>query len=220
MMRECDDGDMRDLLPDFVHGTLPARERERVAAHVGACAACAREAEVIRSVRAAFAAVAPAVSVPRIVAAIPAAPRKAQSGASRNGGGQGTIWRIAAAFGLVALGGLSVVLLRGVFSSPGAPGAATAPVIAATPVPRADSAPAAHAVKAAPSSQQVASQSREDGVSFGGGFSDLTDEQLETLLREVDGMKATPSAEPEEHPAPIAVPVPIVPQQDGAHNAR
>jgi hypothetical protein len=43
-------------------------------------------------------------------------------------------------------------------------------------------------------------------ISFGGGLGDLTDEQLDTLLGEIDALDALPSAEPETHLTPIVLP--------------
>ncbi|MHB1311437.1 MAG: zf-HC2 domain-containing protein, partial [Gemmatimonadaceae bacterium] len=37
-MTECPDGLMRDLLPEYVHGTLPADAAARVDRHLEACA--------------------------------------------------------------------------------------------------------------------------------------------------------------------------------------
>src|SRR5450759_5088733 len=99
MMRDCPDGAIRDLLPDFVHETLPAAERARVERHVAACADCTAEVELIRSARAAFVAIAPAVDVARIVASLPGAPSP-----SRRASASLAPWRVAAAFALVALG--------------------------------------------------------------------------------------------------------------------
>jgi hypothetical protein len=51
-------------------------------------------------------------------------------------------------------------------------------------------------------------------ISFGGGLSDLSDDQLDTLMGELDGLDALPSAEPETHLTPI------LPPADGGHSAR
>jgi len=210
MMRDCADAAMRDLLPDFVHGTLPAGERVRVAEHVAACADCAAEVGLIRSVRRTFSVATPTVNVVRIVAALPGAPAaRARSGA------RSVVWRIAAAFGLVALGSLSVVLLRRAFEQ--APVVASVPPDARVPgAPRAgpDALPAAKQVAVTPRAREIAAATPEDGLSFGGGLSDLTDEQLKALLLEIDGIQATPSVEPEVRTTPI------LPPRDGGSNAK
>jgi len=220
MTSECNDISVRDLLPEYVHDTLPAAERARVTRHLEACDACSAEVAVIRSVRSAFAAVAPKVAIPRIVAALPAAPRPARAAAPVLAGGAAFgFWRIAAGLALVALGGTSVVLARRVMGVRISPAPATAPAIAVAPKARPESgATVRQTATALPAHPPAAGA--EEGVSFGGGFSDLTDDQLKDLLREVDGMQATPSADPEEHVAPIvSVPAPIVPLNDGGNHA-
>jgi anti-sigma factor RsiW len=209
MMRDCPDGTIRDLLPDFVHETLSAAEHARMERHLAACVDCTAEVELIRSARAALAALTPAVDVSRIVASLPATPTASLQRSARLPG-----WRMAAAVGLVALGGLSVVLLRGIFVR--APGGATvtAAGVVATPGAVPDSGPVMRQPPAAARGREVAVTRHEEGVSFGGGMSDLTDDQLKTLLREIDALPATPNTEPEVHTTAIA------PFYDGENHAR
>lgn len=208
MMRDCPDGAIRDLLPDFVHKTLPAAERVRVDRHLAVCADCTAEVGLIRSARAAFVAISPAVDVARIVASLPGAPAQ-----SRRVGAWPAPWRIAAAFALVALGALSVAALRGMFGG-ASEGAKTAvPGVIATRGAGPDSSPTAPQLPLTPRGREVAATHREDGVSFGGGLSDLTDDQLKTLLREIDALPATPSTEPEVHTTAI------LPLHEGGNNA-
>jgi anti-sigma factor RsiW len=208
MMRDCPDGAIRDLLPDFVHETLPEAERVRLARHLAGCADCAAEVELIRSARAAFDALAPAVDVARIAASLPGAPSP-----SRRGGARLAPWRIAAAIALVALGGLSVALLRGVFGGVSDGARATVRGVAAIRRAGPDSGPGAKQVPLTPRGREVAATRPEDGVSFGGGFSDLSDDQLKTLLHEIDVLQATPSPEPEVQTTPI------IPSHEGGYNA-
>lgn len=69
-MTECDNAEMRDLLPDLVNDALSSDERERVREHVASCGACSDEEILLRSMRAARP-VAPRVDVARIVRALP-----------------------------------------------------------------------------------------------------------------------------------------------------
>jgi hypothetical protein len=208
MMRDCLDGAIRDLLPDFVHETLPAAERLRVERHLAACAECTAEVELIRSARAAFVAIAPAVDIARIVASLPGAPVQ-----SRRPSAWPAPWRIAAAFALVALGALSVAALRGMFggASEGAKPAVSG--VIATRGAGLDSSPGTKPAVTTPRGREVAATPREDEVSFGGGLSDLSDDQLKTLLREIDALPATPTTEPEIHSTAI------VPLHEGGNNA-
>src|ERR1035437_1152208 len=100
MMHDCADGDMRDLLPGYVHGALSAAEHATVAAHLETCADCAAEVELIAAASRAFPA--PTVDLGRIVKALPAAPRGARRGVAA-----GHAWRVAAATRIGAVGAVS-----------------------------------------------------------------------------------------------------------------
>lgn len=208
MMNDCQNGDMRDLLPGYVHGTLSAADRSAVTTHLETCADCATEAGLIANASRAFPV--PVLDVERIVKALPSAPRH-----SNRGWLAGGAWRAAAAIGLLALGAYSVVAVRARFSAASRQTAAasaptTSTAVAATSpraVPVIDAPPRAIAPAAA-------SGTRAQGMSFGGGLSDLSDEQLDALLAELNALDSLPSAEPESHLTPI------VPMADGGHNAR
>lgn len=208
MMNDCQNGDVRDLLPEYVHGTLSGADRAAVTEHLRMCADCTAEADLIATASRAFSV--PAIDVERIVKALPSAPR----GAKRVWFATGA-WRAAAAIGLIALGAYSVVAVRARFSTSrqetaAASAPATGTTTAATSsraVPAIDSPARAIATAATPGT-------RAQGISFGGGLSDLTDAQLDTLLGELDALDSLPSAEPESHLTPI------VPLADGGHNAR
>jgi anti-sigma factor RsiW len=210
MLNDCADGDMRDLLPGYVNGTLSGAERAAVARHLQTCVDCAAETRLIETAARAYPA--PGVDTERLVRALSAAPRRA-----RPRGSAGSAWRIAAAIGIVAIGTFSVVALRQFFgaASPrhaaGAPAPAAGAAVAVTAsLPR-----PALADSSVPSSVPSASPGpRAGSLSFGGGLSDLTDDQLDTLLGELDTLDALPSAEPEPTLTPI------VPPADGGHNAR
>src|ERR1035437_1580860 len=111
MMHDCADGDMRDLLPGYVHGALSAAEGATVAAHLETCADCAAEVELIAAASRAFPA--PTVDLGRIVKALPVAPRGARRGVA--GGRAG---RVAAAVGMVVMGAFWVIGLRVSFGAP------------------------------------------------------------------------------------------------------
>ena len=208
MMNDCLDGEMRDLLPGYVHGTLSGAERAAVSSHLLTCADCAAEADLIATASHAYSV--PAIDVERIVRALPSTPRGSQRAWFATGA-----WRAAAAVGLIALGAYSVVVVR---SRLGAPARETA-AVSAPATGTSDAAASPRAVPAIDSPARAmatatASRTRAKGMSFGGGLSDLTDEQLDALLAELDALDSLPSAEPETHLTPI------VPLADGGHNAR
>lgn len=69
-MTDCDNAQIRDLLPDLATARLSAEDSARVRAHLHGCAACAAEYAVICTVRA-LRPGAPRVNVAAIVAALP-----------------------------------------------------------------------------------------------------------------------------------------------------
>jgi predicted anti-sigma-YlaC factor YlaD len=97
-MTDCPNADIRDLLPDLLHGRLEAGDRATVEAHLRDCADCRGELELLRGLR--NAAPSPRVNVDAIAAAIPAYRRR------RSWGSPG--WRIAAAIIFLAVGGSTV----------------------------------------------------------------------------------------------------------------
>lgn len=69
-MDDCVKADVRDLLPDLVHGRLGEGERTVVEAHLTDCVECASEVEVIRRVSAVLALATPRIDVSRVAAAV------------------------------------------------------------------------------------------------------------------------------------------------------
>lgn len=173
-MSDCPNVEIRELLPDYLSGTLSARRREEVREHVTACDDCARELALLQLVRDAYVEATPPVNVGAIVAAIP---RRASRPASRS-------WRsnhafqIAAAVSFIALGGMSLVVARSFFNG-NPPAAPIDPVIAAN---------------------TTAVNGDMPAISFAGGVSDLGDEDLEALLSALESIEALPVTEPAEVP--------------------
>ncbi|MEO7103432.1 MAG: zf-HC2 domain-containing protein [Gemmatimonadaceae bacterium] len=74
MMNDCQNVAVREVLPELAHGALSDVERERVQEHLDACADCAAELAIIRSVLRTAPLV--SVNVASIAAAIPPYRRK------------------------------------------------------------------------------------------------------------------------------------------------
>jgi anti-sigma factor RsiW len=112
-MIDCPNGEMRDRLPDFVHGRLGAVAHAEVAAHTAACAACAAEVALLRDLRVALGGV-PSVDVGRIVGALPTPPvRGARVLVPRERHARRFDWRVAAAVaGIAVIGGSALVVSR------------------------------------------------------------------------------------------------------------
>jgi hypothetical protein len=215
-MRECENEDLHDALPGYAAGRLAGPERARVAEHIAGCAECAAEAELLRMAHQVMMQDTPQADVSRIVAALPAPPAAAArpmlvrteeaSGSDRRGARpiatqpvvkrpsraigyrpMWTGWRIAAAVSTIAVGGLSVAVLRDLGRARSAP----------VTVPAVVSAPAASDGRAAPGSEPENIASADVGLAVGGGLSDLSEGEMEGLLKDLDGIEASPSDEPD-----------------------
>ena len=68
-MSDCTKGEMRDLLPELMHGSLDAETKRALEAHVASCPECAEELALLHALRPALTR-APAVDVQRIAAAV------------------------------------------------------------------------------------------------------------------------------------------------------
>ena len=110
-MNDCLNVEIRELLPEYLSGTLSARRREEVWNHVTACDDCAQELALLQLVRQAYAEATPTVNVGAIVAALP---RKASRPAMRSWR-RGPALQIAAAISFIALGGISLAVARSFF---------------------------------------------------------------------------------------------------------
>ena len=170
-MTDCPRGGMRDLLPDWLHGTLAPTVREAVRAHVAGCAACAAEVEMLRTARAVMDR-APAVDVARIAAAV-------RSGADGGAGAIAPRRRRSAGMTLaagIAAAVLAVAIVMAEFRSGGTSARSGEPSAADTP--------AREGVPAG-------------GLQMGGGLADLADDELRTLLDQLERVDALPPDTPE-----------------------
>ena len=178
-MNDCVNGDIRDLLPELVNGTLQAEDVLRVQDHLRRCADCAAEVELLQTARAAMR-LAPAMDTARIAAAVQAS--SAQRLAAR---------RVPARVARIASLSLIVILaVIALWPTPdntivepaprvaGSPAETARPIVEQTPVvePRAVRAPTQ--------------------LALGGDMSGLEEDELLTLLEEVSALEAMPGEEP------------------------
>jgi anti-sigma factor RsiW len=189
-MTDCPNGALRDLLPDLVNGRLSPEVRYEVERHVAACAECASELALLRGLRASIAR-APIVDPARIAAAIPAY----RAPVRRSWGG----WRAAAAIAAIAVGSMSVAVVRKaemrhpdipqrmtytIPDTPGVSDAPSSPSIAADPSPE-------RGARAIP-----ASAPRELALASGAA-SELSERELQVLLKDIESIDVVPSADVE-----------------------
>lgn len=182
-MTDCPDGLTRDLLPEYAHGALGAAEAERVRAHLAGCAVCREELALLAQVREAMTHGTARVDVAAIVAALPAprGPVRRVAASHR--------WQYLAAAGLVLAVGSGVLWQR----APGEPAVRVADSSLVRPAPRPELTPA----------QSLARP--EDGIVFGGGLSDLSLNDLQVLLGQMDSVRTLPSTDPESMTPVIAM---------------
>lgn len=214
-MRDCENVDVRDRLPDLLNERLGSAERALVEAHVRECVDCSAELALLREARTAVRSAAPDVDVAAIAravqdrlvvrSALTAAPIAApvQRGTRRTPRWSGMPLRAAAAVVLMAVGAGGVLVARRgdqpatvtprvesttPIATPTAP---TAPTAQTEPLAMNDSHPAAHTREPAPASSAL-----------GATFSDLSDAELAAVIRELDG-DATLPVEPAPTPAVV-----------------
>ena len=208
-MNDCMDTEVRDALPDLIHGRLSDLDKATLTAHVESCADCRAELEFLSRLRAA-APLAPRIDIERIVSALPVPMPSAAdvlasvpSRAARNSR-RSFIWKTAAAAALLVVGSLTFangrrqslpVSVINPTASAAAVAEATIPVapsVASLPSERV----ATPRLPAAVPGRAVATAGRA-GLSLTGGVQDLTDQQLQALVNDLDKVKGLPSAEPE-----------------------
>jgi anti-sigma factor RsiW len=207
-MSDCPNGDIRDLLPDFMHGRLDAAEQASVEAHLRDCELCREELALLRELRGALRR-APRADAGRIAAAIPPYRSPVRQVSWRQRGG----WRIAAAITLLAAGGTSVAVIRH-GAHPGVDGTRMATVRAADTLP--GSVGVAVATTAPASSPRGASSATPAGAAprelalAGGTIGDLDDRELSALIDDIGSLDAVPSVEV-DNPATLSPIAPISP---------
>lgn len=204
-MIDCPNGDVRDLLPDYLHDRLESSARLSVERHLAECAACRDELALLRDLRGTLQR-APRIDVAAVAAAIPAYRVPARKSWASG-------WRAAAAITAIAVGGTSIALLSHMQKqeqlalSPVAPPTTRAPEAGATRAPASIS-PAVtppHAVpqpaptpahEPLPVKGDPTPQGQELAIA-GGNISDLSDGELSDLIGDLDSLDAVPSTDVE-----------------------
>ncbi len=215
-MNDCPNADVRDLLPDLVHGRLDDATRAMVESHVAGCGDCRAELALLRELRTATSRT-PALSLGAIAAAIP--PYRAPVRRSWAG------WRTAAAVTLIVAGSSSIIVAKRLehdVSDSAVVGAHSAVGLPSPQVPPKDSViagPAAvssrrdpavvpstgYSVPVAPTPAATRAPVERELAMSGGSLTDLSDRELTSLLKGIESLDALPSTDVESVPlAPIA----------------
>lgn len=204
-MPDCLRTDIRDVLPDWVHGSLDAGAAAAVANHVASCAACTAEAELLRAVRGVLGE--PRIDVDRIAAAV--VERTAATRTPVRSGGQ---WRtVLGGLAVAASIALALLLVRengerapvGPVASTDTTDTIPSPrIIVAMPddsmaridtggVGQSDTAPGIAPTLPDPEMRLAATE-----IQVTGGLADLEVDQLEALLQRLDTIEALPQTSP------------------------
>ena len=202
-MIDCPNGDVRDLLPDYLHDRLESSARASVERHLAECAACRDELALLRDLRGTLRR-APRIDVAAVAAAIPPywpAARKSRAGS----------WRVAAAIAAIAIGGTSIALVQRMTHPaqvaqrpgaaptrevPGVVGATTAPTVVPRSATQPESQRAPLLAHAAPPKAELVPAGEELAVA-GSTISDLSDSELSDLIGDLDSLDALPSTDVE-----------------------
>jgi predicted anti-sigma-YlaC factor YlaD len=195
-VNDCVNAEVRDALPDLLHGRLSELDTATMKAHVESCADCRAELAIMREASESLP-IAPRMNAAKISASIPP---YAGVGVTRQAPSRARIFsraatlRIAVATALVAIGGWAFSNMRG--NDALRQSASTVSAIAnapenVAPVASPSTIDAGEASTAASGETQVASLSLVETTA------DLTDADLEKLMAELDGMESLPSAEPQ-----------------------
>ena len=217
-MSECANVEVREMLPDLLHGALLGEVRDRVERHVSECSDCEAELALLASARRAMAArPVPAVSVASIVRALPLPDRRPEMRPEMRAAMQPDVrlalqpaarrrapsmaFRLAAAVSFISLGGISVAVARSYF------GAGETIVADSVVSQRTDSViPVAPATGAG---VVPGASGTTRTVSMSAGISDLGDADLASLFGELETLEAAPAAEPDPTPGGRVVAVPV-----------
>lgn len=196
-MRDCPDGEMRDLLPLYAAGRLADVDRVRVEAHIAVCPECAAETELLRNVARAYAVA--LVNSAAIAARLPARSRVWRGARTAVPFHRRPLWRLAASLTLMIGAAAILTLVRS------KPGATTMDGRAPVAGKLAPVAPGSSTTPAAPDTapRQIASTK---AIGLGVSLSDLTDAQLESLLSSLEKLDGNVLADPEVMARPIVSP--------------
>lgn len=219
-MSECTNGELRDLLPELVNGTLDAEMRERVEAHVASCEECTAELALLRSLRPALMR-GPMVDARKIAAAVHAqtsaqprrdATRPRISTPLRIAIAAAALFAVSAiGYAVVRRGGGSekVAVVRAGDTIPRvvahetvtAPAPAPAPVVVAPRTSPVHAPPQQVAVAPPHGAAPIAAAAASDGALD--NLSDLSDDDVRTLTASLDGLSSVPDADPSAEIDPL-----------------
>jgi len=189
-MNKCTEIDIREMLPDLLHGKLDASARARVEAHVASCEECTEELEVLRTVKSAAVFI-PPIDVDRVVRQIPPY-RVIVPAAQAPARTRVVSWLVAASLAVVVLGGGSLLMIQQ------KPSAQRVVIHDGPDQQRASS--RLMVPKRVPTVAQkppVVPEPRPHALAMATGVDGLSDGNLRQLMSDMDHFDALPTTEPE-----------------------
>jgi anti-sigma factor RsiW len=194
-MNKCTDSNIQEMLPDLLHGTLPANARERVEAHLATCDECREDVEILRTVKTA-AVFAPRIDVDRVVRQIPPY-RAIVPPTERPATTRMVSWLVAAALAVVVVGGGSLVLMRPTAGNVQPPVASTQLPPRPTPAESISVAPGVRNGGTPVKTAVATASPRPRALALAANVDDLSDGDLVQLMNDMSRFDALPASEPD-----------------------
>ena len=191
-MNKCIENEIKEMLPDLLHGTLTADVRARVDAHLGSCEECREELDVLQMVKSA-AVFTPVISVDHVVRQIPPY-RTIVPAVERPTTTRVVSWLVAATMAIAVVGGGSLVLTRRDVATVPVPVAINQPSVStpAQPTPQ----PSGTQKSVSPSNTVVENvEPHTHALALAVDVGGLTDGNLEQLMTEMARFDALPATE-------------------------
>jgi anti-sigma factor RsiW len=193
-MNKCTELDIKEMLPDLLHGRLAADARAQVEAHIAGCEDCTEELEVLRTVKSAAVFI-PAIEVDQVVRQIPPY-RTIVSAAQAPARPRIVSWLVAASLAVLVLGGGSLLMIQ---KSPIVAPVAPVAAVDTSQLPRSGSAQTARTKELAAftrKSTAVSPTAAPHALALAASVDGLSDNNLRQLMDDLNNFDALPTTEP------------------------
>ena len=191
-MNKCAELDIKEMLPDLLHGKLDADARARVEAHIASCGECTEELQVLRTVKSAAVFI-PTIDVDRVVRQIPPY-RTIVPAAQALARSQVVSWLVAASLVVVVLGGGSLLMIQK------QPTLAPVATVDHSGLPDRTSTQAGKPVGVAPivtpNGTAITAKPTTHALALATGVDGLSDSNLRQLTDDLNNFDALPATEP------------------------
>lgn len=187
-MNKCTELDIKEMLPDLLHGKLDADARAQVEAHIAGCDECTEELEVLRTVKSAAVFI-PAIDVDHVVRQIP--PYRAIVPVAQAPARSRVVsWLVAASLVVVVLGGGSLLMIQK------APTFAPIATVDGSKSPGGGSAQTSKPGDVTPKNTAVPPTPAPRALALASAVDGLSDNNLRQLMDDMNSFDALPATEP------------------------